>query len=127
MKIAEAEVIANKVVGWCAKNLGVSKFHNGLPLVDVSYVSDFPPICGEYDTEENLIHIYTSLNRSVKCLVNTVLHEYTHYLQCTAWIFRFIAKYDIGKTGSKKNPYEIRATANALIYTEKCMRDLGLH
>lgn len=127
MKIADAEAIGDRVVEWCAKNLGTSKYHDGLPIIDPAYESDAKDtkdIYGEYDQDQNLIQPYTRLNRTVKQLVNTVIHEYTHYLQNPTWLQRYLAKH--GHTPNR-NPYEARATANGLIYTEKCMKDLQLH
>jgi len=125
MRIAETEVIANKVVEWCVKNknLGPSKYHEGLPIVAASYQSDKPDIFVEYDQDENLIQIYSKMNRTMKQLVNTTIHEFQHYLQCPTWIQRHIAKYG---HKSRKNPYELQAEATALFYTGGCIRELNL-
>jgi len=119
-----AEEIASRVIDWCAKEFGWSKYHRGFTVMhEAQYQSDSSKgTYGEFDRDEVMIYVYTQTNRTVKCLVNTVIHEYQHYLQSPTWVGRYIDKFGDGS----KNPYEREAEAIADLHTKKCMKDLGL-
>jgi hypothetical protein len=124
MKIADAEKIANVVLDWCIAEFGMSAFHKELPLIYVEYGSDWnvyrkTPF-GMYDKDENIIFIFTKRHHNVKQLVNTVLHEYKHFLQSPTWMERYIAKYGCGY----KNPYEVQAEEFGWFFCDRCMKDL---
>jgi len=119
-----AESVGLHVIDWCAKKYGWSKFHNQRTvMIETQYESDEKKSTyGEFDRDEVMIYVFTRTNRTVKCLVNTVIHEYQHYLQCPQWVGRYINKYGAGQ----KNPYEREAETVADLDTDRCIKDLRL-
>lgn len=85
MRIAEIEKIGEKVIDWCIKVYGFSKFHGSVSQVLwVQYQSDEENSerrYGEYDSYGNIIYVYSKTNQTVGQIVHTILHEYRHYLQ----------------------------------------------
>jgi hypothetical protein len=120
----QAERIGLRVVGWCLNEYGHSKYYgDNTPLLETQYQSDTDKhTYGEFDRDEVMIYVFTRTNRTVACLVNTVIHEFRHYLQSPTWIGRYIAKYG----ESRKNPYEREAERYADVDTKRCMKDLRI-
>ena len=123
MNIYTTRKISDLVISWCAEVLGKSKYHSDYPIPVVQYKSDvYNKRCyGEYDQYDNIIFVYTRVNRTVKILINTIIHEYVHYLQQPAWINRYIKKYG---TKLKNNPYECKAETVALSLSKTCEKQL---
>lgn len=120
MRIKRMEKLAERIMDWCAVELGYSKFHDGLPIIDVSY-SDGVGVKGEYEAMNNAIYFYTKEIRSVRQLVQTVIHEYCHYLQSPCWLERYART-----VSAKKNRYEMQAEAMAWLHFKECMDALRL-
>jgi Zn-dependent peptidase ImmA (M78 family) len=120
----KTEKIAMRVIQWSAKQFGYSSYiKGGPPLLEVQYQCDEDErTYGEFDVEERMIYIYTRRNTSIRCLVNTIIHEYKHYLQNPTWTTRYLKKYG----SSIKNPYEQEAESHASKYTTPCMKSLKL-
>jgi hypothetical protein len=111
MTIKTAEKISYEVLIWCINNVGESKYHREFPLIFARYeLNKKSRCCGEYDPLYNIIFIYTKLNYTPLQLINTVVHEYIHYLQCPKWIARYMKMYE---RRDHKNPYENVATRMA--------------
>jgi hypothetical protein len=66
---------------WCQQNLGVNNDReNVFRLCMLEQVSG-PRCYGMFDEEENKIYIFHNNCLNIRLLIQTVLHEYTHYLQ----------------------------------------------
>ena len=59
----------------------------------------------EYDSTDNSIVIYWPNMKSRKHIIETLVHEYQHYLQSPSWMKRY---YDMGYRYDN-HPYEIAA------------------
>jgi len=117
------EGISTRVIVWCIDTYGFSKFRDGGPLLEVQYVSDVSKkTYGEFDQDEVMIYVYTRTNRTLRCLVNTVIHEFIHYTQNPSWSSRYAGKYGDGL----RNPYEKEAEMVAIRDTDRCIKELGL-
>lgn len=81
---------------------GWSKFYNYIPVLvlisDCNYNS-----FGDFYAEEEQI-IINLCGASFREVIETMIHEYQHYLQHPGWYTRYEKKY-----GYDKNPYEIQA------------------
>lgn len=130
MRIAEIEKIGEKVIDWCIKVYGFSKFHGSVsPVLWVQYQSDEENSerrYGEYDSYGNIIYVYSKTNQTVGQIVHTILHEYRHYLQSPTWLHRYQSKYKFFMGGTPPNPYERMAEEFAKRDTERCMKELKL-
>lgn len=125
MNVETMETIANQILMWCINKYGFSKHYGNVTVgLEVQHEPDVGPknTYGEFDSEEATIYLYTKTNRTVRCLVNTVIHEYQHYLQSPIWLGRYLKVYG----GGRKNPYQRLAEQVAARDTNECMLDLGL-
>lgn len=115
--IEDKKLYANLTLKWCKKNLGVNR-RKKFPKVVVKIRannSDGIPY-GEYYFIENRIVIYDSKCKSIKDVVSTVIHEYTHYLQSMKKYFEYFNTHYYST-----HPFEREAIKNSNFYTSKCM------
>lgn len=105
----EAVRIANFVLRWCKRELGVNKRKKFDPIWYV--VKGEEGLCGEYDHYENEVYIYWDQCDDVRELVSTCIHEWTHQLQpIRTKYFKYPGTYS-------RNPYERAARRNEDKYT----------
>lgn len=117
---------ANLILNWCRKNLGINRYRKTKPKVSVRI--NFPKdeterfIKGAYYAEENRIIVYHINVDSIEMLVQTIIHEYTHYLQSDKKYWDYFKTHYYSS-----HPYERQAERNELKYTDQCLCDiLGL-
>ena len=67
------------LVEWCKNKFGESKFQKTFPKIVVNNKKG--PYCGVYFPTENEIHIFPAQNKTFIYLCDTIIQEYTHYLQ----------------------------------------------
>jgi hypothetical protein len=72
-----------------------------------------------YDEIESTIFIAKDLNKDIKELTNSIIHEYTHYKQNMRH-YQILALY----LPDHKNPMEIEAERIANKDTKKCIKEL---
>lgn len=109
--------IANMVITWCKKNLGVNQRKALYPIWGFSS-EKWDNLCGDYDDIENEITIYYKNIDDVRELIATIIHEWTHQLQpCRT-------KYNKWKGSYQKNPLEVEAYAAEALYTSPCWKDI---
>lgn len=104
----------NRVFDWCVKYYGKSKYYKSYPTLVISYSkkSDYH---GEFfiddsdlDSIELELILYVNNLSSNKQIVQTMIHEYQHYLQNPSWLTRHY------RTKSyENNPYELQAEKEA--------------
>ena len=113
----EVKNIVNKIYPEIKKYYGISKFNHNPPKVKYHYniyarITGIPEMDGEcnpaaeYERETNTIWIYYPEGRSRKWVIQTLLHEYQHYLQSPTWMKRY---YNMGHEYDT-HPYEVAAT-----------------
>ena len=64
---------------WCIDRYGAS-IHNDLDTLQIKFRSKLE-FYGEYDSEDNVIYVNPTKHGTLIELVNTVIHEYTHFKQ----------------------------------------------
>jgi len=121
------DFICESVLNWCCENLGWSKFHNELPFIDIDDSSNDWNMMGEYDSFDNNIIIYKKYIHSIDDLINTVIHEYSHFLQSPTWYTRYANNMTIIEVAAGEHPYEIQAEEMAHTHSPKCKEQLNLH
>jgi hypothetical protein len=105
----EAVRIANFVLRWCRRELGVNKRKKYYPLWYI--VKGEEGLCGEYDHDENEVYVYWDQCDDVRELISTCIHEWTHQLQpIRTKYFKYPGTYS-------RNPYERAARRNEEKYT----------
>lgn len=118
LKIKDIQNIVDKVFPLIEDFYGMSKFQECTPYVEYD-TSIYARLSGEeddgsmgeecpdaeYDNITNSIVIYYPKMKSVKHLIQTLVHEYQHYLQSPSWMKRY---YNMGYNYND-HPYEVAA------------------
>lgn len=73
-------------------------------------------VFGIYCFYRNTIYIYLNNCDSIKDIVSTIVHEYTHYLQSSTKYHYYQNVYYY-----TQNPLEIEAKTNETLYTNDCL------
>lgn len=119
MKLKTIQKIVDEVYPKIEKYYGFSKFHECTPYIDYE-TSIYSRLSGEEDdgtmgeqnpdaeycSMENAIILYYPKMESKKHIIETLVHEYQHYLQSPIWMKRY---YNMGYRYDN-HPYEISAT-----------------
>tara|TARA_B110000858_G_scaffold144978_1_gene164636 strand:+ start:337 stop:726 length:390 start_codon:yes stop_codon:yes gene_type:complete len=118
MNLEEVKKIINEVYPKIEEYYGLSKFNpTETPYVETHYNiyahhSGEPEAEGEedgchaeYDRTDNSIVIYYPNMESREHIIQTLVHEYQHYLQSPSWFTRY---YNMGFRYDN-HPYEIQA------------------
>ena len=109
--------IANMALRWCRRELGVNNRKKYQPIWPVRK-ADWPVLCGEYDHEANEVLIYYDSIDTVRELLATCIHEWTHQLQpIRTKYFKYPGSYS-------RNPYERQARYNEKKYTPVLWADI---
>ena len=118
MTLNEIQKIVEETLPKIIKHYGVSKFQHSTPYVDYD-TSIYAHLSGEEDDgtmgEQNPDAEYCNMNNEIiiyypkmedkQHIVETLVHEYQHYLQSPSWMKRY---YNMGY-GYSDHPYEIAA------------------
>ena len=112
--------IINEVFPKIEKHYGFSKFQECTPYVELhrniyekysgeeGASGDEDGCHAEYCSMMNEISIYYPNMKSRKMIIETLIHEYIHYLQSPTWFKRYYDQYGHDYT---THPYEIEATS----------------
>lgn len=103
--------LATFVLLYCVAKKGTHKYK---PVPRVSIVNRVDDkFYGLFDCTNNTILINRAYSTNVKLFIQTLLHEYTHYLQN---MNTYIQLYK--KVGYEKHPYELEARESEKLYSE---------
>lgn len=103
-------LIAKETIDYCISTLGVKR---SLPIPTVSVVKrGRSRRYGQYDITNNHIQIHYDICKDVKTVIQTIIHEYTHYLQNLRKYYVLSLEY-----GYDKHPQEIEARKNERLYS----------
>jgi|TARA_R110000823_G_C15927503_1_gene499206 hypothetical protein len=118
MNKEKIQSIINEVYPKIEKHYGYSKHHECTPFVELHH-NIYARITGvdhftegecdpdaEFDRQDNTIVIYWPKAKDKKWIIQTLIHEYQHYLQSPAWMKRY---YSMGYEYDT-HPYEVAAT-----------------
>lgn len=103
---------------WCKEKFGISKYQKGFPKIVINRTckKEF----GLYYGDKNIIVINLKAHKSVIDLCNTVIHEYTHYLQNMEMYDEYFCKYN---RNYNNHPYEISANNKAYKHEKALKKD----
>ena len=111
--------IISEVYPKIEKHYGFSKFEVCTPYIEVHHniyarhsgekdaEGEQDDCHAEYDRTDNSIVVYYPNMKSRKHIIETLVHEYQHYLQSPSWMDRY---YKMGHSYDT-HPYELAATA----------------
>jgi hypothetical protein len=122
LTFSQTTSIAISVIDWCEKNIGVNWRYPKPKITLLGGIIDnmSNTTYGEYCVVDNLISINLERNVYVRCLIKTVIHEYTHYLQPIRTKYHKLAK----KHGYYDNPLEVEARYNEETRYKDCFKHL---
>jgi len=94
------------IIDYCVSRFGFSKYQPNFPrfILYNRLCSPSPLHCGHYKFKKNVVSIFKPAHKSCVDLVDTVIHEYVHYLQSNKKYYKLAKKH-----GYKDHPYEIEA------------------
>ena len=116
MKLNEIQKIVEETLPKIIEHYGLSKFKDCTPYVEYD-TSIYARLSGEEDMEgeQNPDAEYCSMNNEIiiyypkmenkQHVIETLVHEYQHYLQSPTWMSRY---YKMGY-GYSDHPYEVAA------------------
>jgi hypothetical protein len=114
----------NEVLNWCMKNMNYPSGHKYYPQVKICYYKTKRSRFGDYTSNIRLIRIFINNHTSVEELINTVIHEYTHYLDMPFQKDQNEYNRYLKQIGYYDNPFEINARETADKYTLICLKDM---
>jgi len=98
---------------WCKSKFGESKFNNDF---DVKISRKEKGKYGCYIDDLDIIQINLNVHKSLIELCDTVIHEYTHYLQNMVMYDKYFLKHN---RNYNNHPYEISANNKAKKYRKE--------
>ena len=102
---------------WCKNNLESSK---ELPMIWTDWEINLEKY-GHYDLDDNEITIYPKTSDDVRDIIDTVIHEWVHFLQDNKILLESLERY---KYAIDLNPNEIETEKIAKQNTKKCWKDI---
>lgn len=111
LKLSKVKEIALLILMYNVYVFGVHKYKK-VPKISIINDADLA-YYGWFETKTNKIVVNRYYASTIKLLMKTILHEYTHYLQNMS-LYKRILK----KVGYDNHPYEIEARDNEKYYTE---------
>ena len=127
----ELEDVGKKVIGWCIDEFGLSKHYEHYPYMEIDMDED--GVCGEFIGYNNEIIICPTAMDTIDEFIETVIHEYTHYMQSPTWYTRYANRKieltaeefaDYLLRGDPTHPYEIEADEVAKKNMKKCKNNI---
>jgi hypothetical protein len=108
--------VVKETIAWCQDNLGTKSY--GVDYSVRTQRNKTSPSYGCYDNARRTIMLHRNNTPTVKMIVRTVLHEYTHYLQNLRWYHNVLSR-----VGYEKHPQEIEARVTETMYSI-CWNDI---
>lgn len=114
--------IASLTLKWCKSNLGINEKKKRpvklciriKPQKEGKYI-----VFGHYFSDINSIYVYGMRTISIRDIVATIIHEYTHYLQSDKKYWEYFKTHYYST-----HPYERQARRNEERYTNNCLNDI---
>ena len=113
----EQKRIVRMTIQWCRELLGENhrrknEFTYYVGPQPKRLLKQYGKYYGCYDCLENKLNIYPENNKNVKELIQTTIHEYTHYTQpIRSKYYKLDEQY-----GYVRNPFEVVARKNEGLY-----------
>jgi len=102
LSVRQIRTIVCETIRWCETNLGTKRY--GVNYSVRTLRKGYSPAYGCYDYNKRTIMVFRNYAPTVKCVVRSVLHEYTHYLQNLRWY-----NNTLSKVGYNNHPQEKEA------------------
>lgn len=107
-----------ETIKWCEANIGKKYKSRTLKYRVLTLGEKYSPAYGMYDPNKNTVYVFRNHAPTVKMVVRSVLHEYTHFMQNLRWY-----GHNLSKVGYMKHPQEVEARVMELLYSN-CWSDI---
>ena len=118
------EDIGEKVIDWCIDEFGLSKHYEHYPYIEIDIDEEDYSLMGEFIGDNNEIIIYLNAMNNIDDFINTIIHEYTHYMQSPSWYTRYLNNLTLNEVIKNKHPYEIQAEQIATTNYIECKNNI---
>ena len=116
MTVSQIRRLVCETIKWCETNLGTKSYKVNYCVRTLG--EKYTPAYGCYDFNKRTIYVFRNYAPTVKMVVRSVLHEYTHYLQNLRWYNNVLQK-----VGYDKHPQEVEARVVETMYSI-CWNDI---
>ena len=115
----QAYKIVNLTIPWCEKFFDSPVIKRRKELLVMIYTSPTDGVYGQYCDRNNWLTINLDKCVTVKEIIQTAIHEHTHFRQD-------LKEYSLmnKKVGYDKNPFEKQAQYNEMMYYTNCWRSI---
>ena len=120
----ELEDIGDKVIDWCIDEFGLSKHYEHYPYIEIDIDEEDYSLMGEFIGDNNEIIIYLNAMNNIDDFINTIIHEYIHYMQSPSWYTRYLNNLTLNEVIKNKHPYEIQAEQIATTNYIECKNNI---
>lgn len=119
MEVKEKKKLAQLSLEWCIKNFGSPLRYGRTPELKFS-VKRAPDAFGEYEPNTKIIRLYLNSVVCIEDIINTIVHEYCHFLQMPrSKDYSSYSKLNRSH-GYDENPLELEACEYEKKYFRKC-------
>jgi hypothetical protein len=116
-------VFAREVIRWCMQHLGLPKGKKAGPRLLLRYYRH-RKVMGTYQQRSKTITLYWGSHATLKEVVNTLIHEYQHFLDIRTNQEDKAYDKELKQIGYQDNSYEKRARQVADRWEKACLQEL---
>jgi hypothetical protein len=118
MTTPELRGLVCETIKWCETNIGRKYKSRTLKYRVLTLGEKYTPAYGMYCPDKNTLYVFRNHAPTVKMVIKSVLHEYTHFMQNLRWYGHTLAK-----VGYNKHPQELQARGMEFFY-DKCWEEI---
>ena len=118
MTTPELRGLVCETIKWCETNIGKKYKSRTLKYRVLTLGEKYTPAYGMYCPDKNTLYVFRNHAPTVKMVIKSVLHEYTHFMQNLRWYGHTLAK-----VGYNKHPQELQARGMEFFY-DKCWEEI---
>ena len=122
LRVSKAAFI-REVIRWCVGHFGLPPRSRTWPRVALRYYKH-RKVMGTYQQRSKLITVYWGSHADLREVVNTVIHEYQHFLDIRSGKDDRAYDKEIKEVGYQDNSFERKAREVANRWQKACFKDL---
>ena len=112
MNSTQIRKVVCETIKWCEANIGKKTKSRTLKYKVLTLGQKYSPAYGMYDANSNTLYVFRNHAPTVKMVVRSVLHEYTHFMQNLRYY-----SHTLAKVGYIKHPLEVQARVMETMYS----------
>jgi len=112
MNSRQIRKVVCETIKWCEANIGKKTKSRTLKYKVLTLGEKYTPSYGMYSPTNNTLYVFRNYAPTVKMVVRSVLHEYTHFMQNLRWY-----SHTLKKVGYIRHPQEVHARMMETMYS----------